>query len=114
MGLTAKCLFSFKIGFQIFLDVIRFGLEVPCRVLCKQLVHSQLKADECEFVCNGPVKEQETLLNEIDGIESFLAEVEENRRSGKKFVDLFCRKTVGLLHFRGRNGHGICCAAYFQ
>lgn len=36
-------------------------------------------------------KEQETLLNEIDGIESFLAEVEENRRSGKKFVDLMAR-----------------------
>lgn len=36
-------------------------------------------------------KEQETLLNEIDRIESFLAEVEENRRSGKKFVDLMAR-----------------------
>lgn len=42
MGLTAKYLFPFEISFQVFLDVIRLGLEVPCRVLRKQLVHSQL------------------------------------------------------------------------
>lgn len=36
-------------------------------------------------------KEQATLLDEIDKIEDFLAEVDENRKSGKRFIDLMSR-----------------------
>ena len=40
---------------------------------------------------SSPSKEQSELNEEIDQIEAFLSEVEENRKSGKRFVNLMSR-----------------------
>ena len=76
------------------LKVCRKRVDDLERLICKIYEDNALgKMPESRYetLIRQYSKEQGELNEEIDGIEAFLSEVEENRKSGKRFVDLMSR-----------------------
>lgn len=76
------------------LKICRKRVDELERLICKIYEDNALgKLPESRYdtLIRQYSKEQESLNNEIEGIEEFLSKVEEERKSGKKFVDLMSR-----------------------
>ena len=79
---------------QTRLNVCRKRVDELERLICKIYEDNalgKLPESRYETLIRQYSKEQESLNNEIDDIEELLSKAEEERRSGKKFVDLMSR-----------------------
>ena len=74
--------------------VCRKRIDELERLICKIYEDNALgKMSESRYetLARQYSKEQNELNEEVDRIEAFLSEVEENRKSGKRFVNLMAR-----------------------